>query len=179
MEELRSDWKNSSTSYKTTGEIKAIIMGNNHPVLKKIRKQLVFEIIGWTVFLCCYYSMFDGHEKPFGINLILVLSVLASVVHNVSGYSFAGHLSEGSDLKTSLSNYFSKAKRFAVLSVMFRVVFSAGLLTFLCYNIHFDTFRYQMLGVILLILIAQLSYLYFLWVRRIERLKQSIGEFND
>lgn len=174
LDELKSDWKNIVTGNKTKEQISLMLKENNHPVLRGIRKQLVIEVIGWALFLICYYSMFDGHQKPLMINVLLVASVLISLIHNLFGYNFARHIVDGENMLISLMNYFSKVKRFAILSVMFRIVFTAGLLSFFCYNIRFGPGKYILLVVIILGVLFQLIILGSIWIKRIKRLKQSI-----
>ena len=93
LTELKQVWDTVEIPVKSTDDIKLMLSENNHPVLKKIRKQLTIEIIGWSVFLICYYSMFDGDHKPIWINIILVVSVLLPLIHNLLGYRLAKYLS--------------------------------------------------------------------------------------
>ncbi|WP_316789930.1 hypothetical protein [Pedobacter frigoris] len=179
LDELMSDWKNISTPDKTNEQFSAMLKENNHPVLKGIRRQLVIEIAGWTTFLICYYSMFDGERKPLLINLILIVSILISMIHNVSWYNFAKHQVDDGSILSSLENYFSKVKRFAILSVIFRIVFAVGLLSFFSYNIRFGPEKYLLLAVVIFLFLIQIFILSGIWVRRLKLLRQTIDDFGN
>jgi hypothetical protein len=174
LDELRSTWNKIETPVKTAEELQLMLAENRHPVLKVIRKQIIIEIVGWSAFVLCYYTMFDGDRKPLFINAILVGTVLAAMVHNLMGYSFARYLVNGDTIKTSLKNYFSKVKVYAVLSVGFRLLFITGLLMFFSYNIHFNTRKYVLLAVGLGILGFQLVLLGRIWIKRLKNLKKTL-----
>ncbi len=177
LDQLKSTWNKAETPAKTNEELKAMLLESRHPVLKEIRKQFIIEIAGWSVFLLCYYTMFDGDQKPVLVNLILVVAVLCSLIHNISGYSFSRYLINGSNIKASLGRYLSKIKTFAVVSVCGRLLFMAGFLLFFTYNIQFNTTKYLLLAALLLVFIAQLIWLGNLWAKRVRTLAKTIGDF--
>lgn len=177
LDQLKSTWNTSEVSSKTTEELKTMLLESRHPVLKEIRKQFAIEIAGWSVFLLCYYTMFDGDQKPVLVNLILVIAVLCSLFHNLMGYNFSKYLIGGSNVKTSLERYLSKIKSFAVVSVCTRLLFMAGFLLFFTYNIQFNAIKYLLLGATGLVFLAQLVWLGNLWNKRIRTLARTIGDF--
>ncbi|TKC06298.1 hypothetical protein [Pedobacter frigoris] len=179
LDELKSDWKNIPIPDKTKEQFSVMLKENNHPVLKGIRKQLVIEIAGWTAFLICYYSMFDGDQKPLIINLILIVSILISMIHNVSGYNFARYLVDGESMLSSLENYFSKVKWFAILSVTFRIMFAIGLLSFFSYNIRFGPEKYLLVAIVIFMFLIQIFIHRRIWLRRLRLLRQTIEDFGD
>src|SRR5687768_10948718 len=105
LDQLKSTWNTPEVSSKTTKELKTMLLESRHPVLRGIRKQFAIEIAGWSVFLLCYYTMFDGDQKPVLVNLILVIAVLCSLIHNLTGYSFSKYLISGSNIRASLEHY--------------------------------------------------------------------------
>lgn len=178
LDQLKSDWKSTQTSIKTEDQLQSMLLENKHPVLKGIRKQLAIEILGWSAFLFCYYTMFDGDKKPLTINLLLVATVLISLTHNIVGYNFSKYLVQGDNLMSSLTKYFYKIKQYAMISLASRVVFSAGLLTFFSYNITFTQSKYLMLLALVLVFMVQLYWMYSIWMKRIKTLKNSLGMFK-
>ncbi|WP_430405312.1 hypothetical protein [Fluviicola sp.] len=176
LDQLKTDWKTTPIPDRTEEQIKLMILENRHPVLRKIRKQLTIELIGWSVFLFCYYTMFDGDQKPLSINVLLVISVLISFVHNTLGYTFSKHLVRSENLVNSLTRYLGKLKQYALISLISRVVFSAGLLTFLSYNIHFTQSKYLLLGAIIGAFMIQLVALHFIWLKRLKKIRSSVQQ---
>jgi hypothetical protein len=178
LDELKYAWDTIETPVKSTDDIKLMLYENRHPVLKKIRKQLTIEIIGWSVFLICYYTMFDGDHKPTWINIILIVSVLLPLIHNLMGYRFAKYLVNGNTISESLTNYLSKVKIYAAVSIICRFFFALGLLVFFTYGLNFNTKKYISLAIIILIFLIQLSILYNLWAKRLKKLENAVTIFN-
>jgi hypothetical protein len=178
LEALKSAWNSVEAPPRSSSEIKLMLSENNHPVLKGIRRQLTIEITLLTIFLICYYTMFDGQLKPLLINAVLIATVLAYIIHNLVGYRFAKHLDDGSSIKESLSIYLSKIKKYAVVSIMLRLLFAAGLLIFFTYNINFNPGKYLSLALLIGIFTIQVIILYKLWAKRVTQLKNAIEAFN-
>jgi hypothetical protein len=178
LEQLKSDWKNINTPEKEVPQLKMMLSENKHPVLKDIRRQLTIELFGSSAFLLCYYTMFDGHEKPLMINLLLVASIMASLVHNVSGYNLSKNLLKEGSLVVSLQYYLVKMKKYAFLSVLSRAVFTSGLLAFFCYNISFTPVKYYLLAGCISLIPIQIIILSFIWSKRIRVLKSSIDDLT-
>jgi hypothetical protein len=178
LDQLKSDWNASANAPKTSEALKTMLSENRHPVLKEIRKQVVIEFIGWSAFLLCYYTMFDGQEKPIWANLLLINSICCSLIHNAAGYSFSKYLIRGADLKSSLRYYLSKIRNYAFFAVLTRFLSFAGFLVFFTVNIEFNTFKYVMLAVLVLILLAQLAWLSRLWAKRVGALRTAVLAFE-
>lgn len=178
LDELKNAWHTVKTPDKTAADIKAMLTENNHPVLKGIRKQVIIEVAAWSVFLLCYYTMFDGDTKPVWINLVLVVSVLLPLIHNLMGYSFARYLVNGKTLKESLTIYLAKVKVYATVSIGSRVLFAAGFVLFFTYGLSFNTAKYYSVAVIGLIFLAQLWMLFRMWARRINYIKSAVQGFE-
>ncbi|MEO6149993.1 MAG: hypothetical protein ABIP28_07525 [Mucilaginibacter sp.] len=178
LDQLKSAWKDAPAPAKTTEEIKAMLQENKHPVLKQIRKQFTFEIIAWSAFLLCYYTMLDGDKKPAYINAVLIASVLFPILHSLAGYRFSKYLVNGANIRQSLDNYFSKVKVYAFVSVVSRVLYAAGLLVFFSYGIDFNRGKYYLLGVAIAAISTQLFWLGRLWAKRINKLKGATLLFN-
>jgi hypothetical protein len=178
LEELKASWNAAGQESKTNKELLNMLDPNRHPVLKGIRRQTIIEVSGWTLFLLCYYSMLDGHEKPLLINLFLVASLLIALFHNLLGYQFSQRLIFGDSLITSVATYMKKVKWYAIQSVTLRIVSTAALLAFLTYNITFTAQKYLLLVIVISILIFQTFLLCKLWVKRYNELRNSLNAFK-
>lgn len=178
LSELKNAWNNIESPTNTAEQIQSMLLEKKHPVLKKIRIQLTIEIIGWSAFLLCYYTMFDGDRKPVWINIILVISVLLPLIHNLLGYGFAKYLINGNTIKESLERYLAKVKIYVIVSVISRILFISGLLFFFTYGLSLNTHKYLLLIMAVSIFVIQLIFLYTLWMKRIRILHNSLVAFN-
>lgn len=178
LDDLKSSWSSTILQPKTEHELGLMLKENRHPVLKRIRRQIIIETIGWFALLLCYYTMFDGAEKPLIANAILILAVLATLVHNLTGYNFAKNLTVYADIKTAIQICLKKMKLHVIVTIMLRVIFIAGLLTFFCWNVTMDSRRYVLLAAALTLLIAQLVVLNNIWAGRIRSLRNSLQSFT-
>lgn len=178
LDALKSAWKNIEAPDKTSEEIQLMLKENNHPVIRGVRKQLLIEILGWSAFLLVYYTMFDGDRKPLVINLGLVIPILFSLAHNLTGYGLAKHFIPGTSIKESLQYYLSKVKMYAIISVVSRVFLWVGFLLFFTYNIRFTSSKYLILGIAIAIFLGQLTLLSRVWLTRLKKLKASLADFK-
>lgn len=178
LDELKSTWNTVQTPTISTIEIQGMLSENRHPILKGIRKQLTLEIIGWSILLLCYYTMFDGDSKPLWLNILLVSSVIFPFIHSLMGYRFAKYSIHGASIRESLKNYLSKVKVYAIISIISRQVYLTSLLLFLTYGISFNKSKYLSLAVIIFILLIQLLLSCKIWSKRLKTLGNAIAKFN-
>lgn len=178
LDDLKSSWNSTISQPKTENDLHLMLKENNHPALKRIRKQIVIETAGWLVFLLCYYTMFDGAAKPLIANAMLVIAVLAALLHNLTGYSFSKNLVVDKDIKTALLAWLAKMKLHARVSIVLRVIFIAGLLTFFCWNVSIDARRYVLLAAGLILLVIQLVVLNSIWMGRIRSIRNTLNSLS-
>lgn len=177
LDQLKSTWNTLEVPSKTTQELKTMLLESKHPVLKEIRKQFIIEITGWTAFLFCYYTMFDGDQKPLWVNLILIATMLSSLAHNLSGYSYSRFLPKGNSIKASLDSYLKKIRTYASISILSRILLMTGFLLFFTFNIQFTPTKYLLLAAVVLVFSIQLIWLGRLWTKRISALRNTINNF--
>ena len=53
-DDLKSDWKSMEPVSRDKETLLLMLQENQHPVLKTIRKQILFEITVWVLFLMVY-----------------------------------------------------------------------------------------------------------------------------
>nr|WP_288810961.1 hypothetical protein [uncultured Sphingobacterium sp.] len=176
--ELKATWNTVKTPQVSPNDIKKMLSENNHPVLKRIRKQLTIEIIGWSMFLVCYYTMFDGEQKPIWINMLLVIAILSPIIHSLMGYRFSKYLVWGSNIQEMLKNYLSKVKTYGITSIILRQIYLIGLLIFFSYGLSFNSNRYIVMSVVALIGVIQLVITCRLWKNRVNDLRNSFKSFH-
>lgn len=179
LDDLKSEWNIIEFIPKKEKALLLMLQENKHPVLKSIRKQIVIEVSAWSLFLMVYYSMLDGSKKPFWINVLLVLAFALPIIHSIYGYYYNKYLTDGSDIKTSLEQLYTKLKKYALITIIARIGLISGMLLFLTYNIHFTTVKYFLLVLILFLFFIQLFVLYQLWIKNLRALQRIIKAFNE
>ncbi|MGN6491272.1 MAG: hypothetical protein ACTHLE_04695 [Agriterribacter sp.] len=176
---LKSAWKNAGTSSRTQDEIKHSMQEKNHAVLKKVRRQMIIEIAGFTIFLFLYYDMFDGNNKPLYANVLLVISLLLVIAHNAIVYSFAGKSAEGHNIKQLLQTNISRLKMQGAITVILRIAAAASLLVFFVSVISLTPVKYWLLAGIAIIYVVQLWLLAIVQRKRLQQLQQVLSNFEE
>lgn len=177
LDTLKTAWNTVERPIKSAEEIQKMLKENNHPVLKGIRRQLLIEVICWTLFLLWYYTMFDGDQKPLFINIVLVICVGIALVHNFIGYGLSKYLITGTSVVISLEHYLKRVKLYALTSIFLRVLLMSGFLLFFMYNIIFNSAKYLSLSVVLVLFSIQLILLGRIWMLRLKKLKRTLASF--
>ncbi len=174
---LKSAWQHTGIPRKSTADLESAMKESNHPVLKDIRRQLMFETVGFTLFLLVYYDFFDGDRKPLYANLALVGAMLLVIGHNIAGYLLTTRGMKDSNIRRSLEERLSHIKNYAIASVAARVLVMTCVCIFFTSVVALDTRRYLLLAVAALIFAAQIPLLWRIWWRRIKRLEKVIADF--
>ncbi|MGY4385925.1 hypothetical protein ACVWYN_002973 [Pedobacter sp. UYP24] len=177
--ELKSLWNMAAPDKKTSEEIIYMLEEKHHPVLKGIRIQITIEIVSWSAFMLCYFSAFDGAEKPGYINLILIFSVLVPLIHNIYGYRLTNQMVDSPTLLSSLKKRIKDTKIYGLRSIITRTVFTLGLMIFFSYNVNFTPSRfYLVVGAIIALTIIQVFLLSKIWSSRVKKLKEALAGFD-
>lgn len=175
---LQSAWQQMTASQRTNTELQAMMKENTHPVLKRIRKQLIIETIAFTAFLFVYYDFFDGDRKPVYANVLLVSAMLLVILHNIPGYMMARQTINSDNIKQSLQVQLKKMRTYAALSIAARVLTSACLLLFFTSVITFTTQKSWLLAVLIAVMVVQLGWLAVIWLKRIRQMRTTIDLFQ-
>jgi hypothetical protein len=178
LDTLQSAWQNNEPALKGNTEISAMMRERTHPVLKRIRRQMIIEGIAFTFFLFAYYNLFDGDKKPFYANVLLVAAMLFALMHTIAAYILAQGGAVGNTIKQALSNRLSKLKGYALTSVISRVLVAGCLLFFFTSIITFTTEKYWLLAAMILVFIIQIMLLSGIWFKRIRQVKNAMESFS-
>lgn len=174
IEELKKEWQSIKTPRIDLDRLKAMTSEKNHPVLSGIRKQLILELIGWSIFLFICFSGLDADQKPTLENAILILSVILPMGFNIYGYRLSQELIAGQDISTSLQNRIGSIKRFAIGSVMLRILLIIGVGYFFISTVDINPAKLLLLGAVILFLIGPLFLLVRTWTKRIDKLNSNL-----
>lgn len=178
-DKLKSIWNSVPIAQKSNTELTEMLKERNHPVLKAIKKQALFELAIFSIFLFCYYSMFDGTEKPLLINFLLVFAIAINMFHHLKGYHLQQHFRASENIKDDLKSFAAKLKTYQFETIICKIIFIAGLATFFTYGIQFTEKKWLAIGVIVIIFIVQLILLNRIWQKRRTRIKHAIEEFEN
>lgn len=178
IEHLKSDFQNAGKTSVNKENIQKMIEDNNHPVLKSIKKQLLIETVLWAIFLAVYYNIFDGHLKSALWNILLVVAVLFILVHNALGFKITSNPINGETILESLKNYQTKIQRYAMISIVTRVLAIAILLGYFMSTITFTQEKLFSLGLIALIFPIQIYLLQRVWAKRKNQIHSLFTKFT-
>jgi hypothetical protein len=179
LENLKSEYQNAGKVALSKTDIQKIILENNHPVLKGIKIQLLTETVLWAIFLAVYYNIFDGHLKSSLWNVLLVVSVIFILVHNILGFQIMANPINGETILESLKKYSIKIKYYAVISIATRVFAILMLLGYFISSISLTSEKLISLSFISLVIPVQIYLLYRVWAKRkntINKMFQSLNE---
>lgn len=163
MEDLLGAWHSVNAS---TPIHSGLLRERQHPVLKKIRKQMVIELIGFVLFLSVYYNFFDGAQKPVYANVLLIAAMLAVIAVNIVGYVFAKQGVPGENVRELLGRHLVKMRIYAVIALLARAFMMLAFLVFFKGN-----------ALVVVIFIMLFLALVRLWVIRIRHLKSVYNNF--
>ncbi|HOZ78679.1 MAG TPA: hypothetical protein PLY34_11830 [Ferruginibacter sp.] len=179
LNDLKAGWQHAGAALKNETDLQKMTQVSNHPVLKKIRRKLIVETAGLAVFLLIYYDWFDGDQKPFTVNLFLVVSLLLYLSNNIIGYIAIASPVRRTNLKLSVQDYFIRIKRLSIASLVISFVYSVSLIIFFTSIINFTKEKRMILAGIVLVLLQLLLFSWRNWHRKINRLKQQTIHFNQ
>ncbi|MEZ2443837.1 hypothetical protein AB6805_19060 [Chitinophaga sp. RCC_12] len=176
MDPLKSAWDNAPTPDR---DISAIIGKHTSPVLKDIRKQVILEAIGYSIFLIVYYDFFDGDKKPYYLNLLLVVSVLCMLAQSVTGYVLARSPAMEYNLLQSMRKKLHNIRKYALITIFTKILAFAGIFAFFLASIHWTQQKYLTLIPLVIIVGVQAYFQWKIWAGRIYRVKQTVEELNQ
>lgn len=178
LNDLKSGWQNTGGAFKSENDLQKMTKVTHHPTLKKIRTKLVFETIGLVLFLIVYYDGFDGDQKTFFVNALLISSLLLYILNDVIGYISIAKPIRGDNLKMSIRNYLMRIKRLSVFSLSISFLYGISLLVFFTSVINFTKEK----NLILVGFIVALFLMTFLslkiWTKWIKSLEQQVNDFD-
>ncbi|MEO7212945.1 hypothetical protein [Mucilaginibacter sp.] len=175
LDDFKSAWKSVEFPMKGDREILSMIRESKHPVLKKIRRQLTIEVAGLTVFLACYWSLFDGASKHFFVNLLLVITLLATIWYNIYGYYIAKNIVDGPNLQASFQKYLRRMSGYALGSIFSKAFYAFSLIVFFTSGVSFHLSTYFALGTIAILFTIQLTLLSRMWAKRLGVLNELLS----
>ncbi len=175
---LKSVWQSIIPSQKSREDLMKMSKERSNVVLKQIRKQIYIELFGFIAFLFCYYSMFDGADKPLPINIIITVAILLPILNHFRGYQLQKQFKSGKNLKDDLMSFINKLKNFRIETIIARFAFTIGLMLFFTYKVTFSAQKWWAIILIVIVFSIQFFFLYKIWSNRINKLQLVLQELN-
>jgi hypothetical protein len=175
---LKAAWQNLPADKPDTA-LKDLLNKRKHPMLRRMRRQLLFEGVAYLCLLLVYFDFFDGDQKPVYANLLLVAAFVFALINNVAGYSLANLRISGNNVRELLDARISRLKTFAKLSIGSRSLLGVCLLVFFGSVVEVNETRIWIMAGIILTLMIQLAILWKIWSARIDQLKKTRDYFNE
>jgi uncharacterized membrane protein len=170
IEEIRKEWQSIRTPQIDLDRLRDMTLEKSHPVLSSIRKQFTIELIGWSAFLIVCFTGLDADQKPILTNAILILSVTLPMIFNIYGYRLSKELIAGPDISSSLKNRIALLRRFAIVSVVLRIMLITGVGYFLISTVNITQGKLTLLAAGSVVSIFQLYLLVRIWKKRMGKL---------
>lgn len=171
LDNLQAAWNAAPASPLPADALRRMLRSGRHPLLRRIRRQALVEILGWTAFLSLYYTALDGDQKPLWCNLLLITALLGAIAHHALAFLSARQLVQGNDLSHSLLRYYRQLRTYAFLSLAARLLLMGSLLSFFTYGLSMEAHRRLALTAILLVFAGQLGLTARYWRQRLRRVK--------
>lgn len=178
LQEMKNLWQNSSAENIPENALQQMISVKKHTLIRKIKIQLLLEIVLWIMIICVYHNAFDGDKRSAVVNLIFVTGILQAITYNLSGYFATRNLIQGSDLVGSIEKYIKKLQQFRWAVIISRTVLMIWFLVFFMYSLELNNRRLVFSGAILFVFILQLWIIYGSWTNRIAKLSSIANEFK-
>ncbi|NMH87000.1 hypothetical protein [Flavivirga algicola] len=176
LDDLKSEYQNmNNDNSKSIESINKMKYSSKHPVLNGIKKQLVLESVIWILILIVFYDFFDGHLKAFYWNVLLVISILLVLIHNMLGFMVVKKPINDHNIKNSLKKYLNKIKRFSRVSIISRVLAFVIFMGFLTSNIIWDSHKIWTSTVFFSIaVVVQVYFLNRVWRQRVKKIEDQV-----
>ena len=178
LEELRTVYQRKEQN-KSMDSLKGMGRAGRHPVLKKIRLQLIIESVVWAIVLAAYYTGFDGDRKPWYMNALLVGCIAVLLVHNILGLDLARSPINGPDLYASLRRYADRIRRYARISIATRALAIVAILAFFASSVEWTDQKIITFTVFATVLVSlQVFLLSRIWKGRLRKIKKQVSSLE-
>lgn len=178
LDELKSNWKQAGKPTKNKFDLKKMMRIKNHPELKKIRRKLIIESTVLIIFLVLYYDGFDGAQKPFWVNLFLIVGTSIYILNDLLGYFTVKNPITDHNLHHAVAKTINKLEKLKKRSLVSSLVFHASVILFFTSVIGISDWATAVFTAWILIVLATSYISYKYWTSRINHFKKVLEEFE-
>jgi hypothetical protein len=178
LNDLKSDWQNAGGAFKSKADLTRMTKVINHPSLKKIRIKLITETIGLLLFLFIYYDWFDGNQKPFYANFLLISGLLLYIFNDVIGYISLMKPGIETNLKQFIHVYLVRIKRLSIFSSVISFLYGVSIVVFFTSTINFTKEKSLLLLFFIVVCFQMYFFVFRMWSKWINDLTQQVKDFD-
>lgn len=172
---LQEAWQAATGKSKNEDVLKSMLLESKHPVLKRIRRQALWEGACFTVFLLAYYDLFDGNTKPLYANLLLVAGVVLIILHHAWGYLLTKRRMGCANVSASLQSFVRAVRLLGITSIVCRLLAVLCILLFFTSVITFTVTKCWVLAGAVLVVLVQLVLLAVMWMNRVKAIQSAVN----
>ncbi|WP_020567361.1 hypothetical protein [Neolewinella persica] len=179
--EQKKQWQAAGTTDASNWSAANLNQHWDHPRLRSLKRQLVFETVCWLLFLVLFYTGLDGHLKPVGWNVALAAGLVLLIAHGILGYRLAGRAVGAAPLRQALTSQLHALRRYSWFSMTLRTVTLLIFFGFLVSNVTglLDTPRVWLVGTILIWTGVALLVNYLIWRKHFRELEATLAELGE
>ncbi|BDD07789.1 hypothetical protein FUAX_02210 [Fulvitalea axinellae] len=173
LDELKSHYRDGNeNNQKSFEKLRNMMTKGTPPVLKAVKRQLIFESAVWVAILATFHNIFDGNLKPAYANALVIVAVVTLLIHNLLEYRSIQFPVSGNNLKESVSKYLKKVKAYAFSSISTRVFAYVSVMVFLFSGTSVTPQKLYLGGsALVLTCFIQVFLLRKVWHRKISKLE--------
>lgn len=179
INEMKANWQKSGQKEKNQVELQKMMRIGNHPVLKRIRIKIGIEVVLLLAFLMVYQDIFDGGNKSFLSNFLLVGSAILFIIADITGYFLLKNPIQDSAILKSLKKLLFRLRYSAYASVVTSLFFNLALIFFFVSGIELTTKKLLILTGIFLSLLVFMILSALVWRQRIAQINKEVSDFEN
>jgi hypothetical protein len=179
--EQKKQWQAAGTTDASNWSATNLNQHWDHPRLRSLKRQLVFETVCWLLFLALFYNALDGHLRPVGWNIALAVGLVLLIAHAILGYRLASRPVGAAPLRQALTNQLNSLRRYSWFSMTLRTVTLLIFFGFLVSNVPglLETPRLWLVGTILIWTGVGLFVNYRIWRKHFRELEATLEELGE
>lgn len=175
-DDLITMWNAIEVPEVTRTELLEMKRVQNQPVLKRIRRQLIFEASGFCLLIVLYYLCFANRGDDVDAGLLLITGLCLYLIQEVLVYRFFNRPQKGRSIPDTLRVYHSRLKVMTIVTIILQGLAACFVLFFLSFAIKMGDVRFWVLRGSALVLAGQWFMVARVWV---IKLRKALGKALD
>ncbi len=180
LDQYKSQWQNSGKdAARNTQQLQEMLQLQQNRHLRRFRLKLIIESVVLLAFLLIFRDAFDGQEKPWLLNAILIVAILAVIGHNTLTYR-AIHLGlQGNDLRQSLRDLSQRFSQHAWAGSLLMTLFHLSWISFIVYQLPLTGLRMVVIVVLLAIIAGAGRLTFRTWNQQARQMQEQLEKLEE
>lgn len=179
LEQLKQDWGKMSGPQKANAELDQMTHLVKHPALRRVRIRLMIEGGLILAFISLYYTALDGDQKPWWVNLMLILAACIYLGHHVFNWWMLRQAGQGNTLIDSLRHTESRLRQLQISSLVISAFWGFSLIGFLMYPRNLMDLPTPWIIGVIVTLGGLLGLSFMIWENKIKQIRSIRQEWAD